>query len=94
MRRAILAICILALAGCFESEESCYQRLHAEFTDSFEWAMEEADKIRRNDAEESLRYLDYAKIASNSSARILTIWLNDNMDACDYFKDGPYLRRK
>lgn len=91
MRHIVLGSFLFLLTGCLESEKSCYERLSTEFSESAEWAMEEA---RKKTGEEALSYLEYAQVASKSALRITSIWIDDDMDACDYYSDGPYVRKK
>jgi hypothetical protein len=86
---ALLALTGVILAGCFESEESCYERLMDDFDRSRTFAN---TTCRNYGTRESCS--DYELAALNSQSRIYLIYMDDDQNACDYISDGPYLARK
>ena len=86
---ALLALAGMVLAGCFESEKSCYDRLKADFDAGVEFA--------KGSCLESASRLDcaeYGLAAAESGASIMLIWMDDDQNACDYISDGERLARK
>ena len=89
--RFTLILSTLCLTGCLESQKDCHDRLAADFEGYAYWAISEANKKTGKEKE---RYLADGVIATQSAVRILQIWLDNDMDACDYFSDGPKIRKK
>ena len=86
---ALLALAGTVLAGCFESEKSCYDRLKADFDAGVEFANSSClESASRRDCAE------YGLAAAESGAAIMLIWIDDDQNACDYISDGERLARK
>lgn len=78
----LVALAALTLvAGCQEDEKSCYDRINADLTSSFQFGLQSGD-------------LDYAKAATDSGYAALAIYSDDDRSICDYVTAGPYLQRK
>ncbi|MCF3595471.1 hypothetical protein LZG00_15875 [Rhodobacteraceae bacterium LMO-12] len=79
MRFALL-VAALALTGC-KSEQECADEMEADIMGFYEVAMKAGD-------------YKMAKLALETYLRPTTIRLNKHMDACDYYADPPYIRKK
>lgn len=69
------------LWGLFESEEACKQSLLSE--------LEATAEIARAAGE-----LEAAAAATKAALKVTVISMNETDSACDYYVDGPHLRRK
>jgi hypothetical protein len=91
MKQVLLMMTCLMLSGClFESEKACYEKLKADFQRDVDYG-NSADCAKHSD---KLGCLEYAMVAVNSGTNILLIHLDDDQNACNYYSDGPRLRRK
>lgn len=96
----IMLVSLSLLSACVgEGEESCYERLSKDFGDHA-GLVDEAIKIntighRGSDTSKSNASLSAEKLAALGSAvEILTIYSDNDRDACDYVSAGAYLQRK
>jgi len=94
VKRLIYLGFLFALGGCLESEESCYERLVADFESSQAFASEQLRGTPEYMKDDYQRYREYGATASASKMRISQIYWDDDQSACDYISDGPHLRRK
>jgi hypothetical protein len=69
----------LALTGCFESEESCYDRLKAEINRSLDSLKEQTMFSQDSPSVKDARY-----VLEDISWTISQIYQNDDLNACDY----------
>ena len=92
-KAGLLSVAIATLSGCIESEKSCYDKLRADFTASQAFASEQLRGTPEYMRDERQGYLDYASTASVARARLTSIYLDDDQNACDYISDGPRLKR-
>lgn len=81
VRFAAVAALVGSLSGCMESEQSCAERLADDFRRFAEFAKSEGE-------------IDAFRVATNSALDITTKWVDDDQNACDYYSDGPHLRKK
>jgi hypothetical protein len=86
----IVISALLALSGCFESEESCHKRLSNDFKSLADFSSS-AQCFEAVGFEECM---SVAEQALASSLKITLIWTDDDQDACDFVSDGSLLVRK
>lgn len=89
--RPLLTVPILLITtSCIDSEESCYDNLKSDFEASINFGKSQSCKDNAT-AEQCLRY---SVTASNSVLRLTSIYIDEDQSACDYFSDGPIIKRK
>jgi hypothetical protein len=94
MTRWMGLVCVsFALSGCLETEKSCSERLQEDFEGELNWAQSQL-KGGELTSEMSIYYLNNTIAAIGSGSRIRMIYSDDDQDACDFYSDGPRLRRK
>lgn len=87
---SIIAIVVLGFVLFYESENSCYERLVADF----EGVQDRMDSLERSGSVTQLDIAEYKLEAIRSVARVGMILRDNDQNACDYISDGPTLRRK
>lgn len=79
----------LSLSACIQSEKSCYDKLKSDFDSSFAFAKDKSCLSLGAEACAS-----YALAAATSNLQINSIFHDDDQSACDFYSDGPHLRKK
>jgi len=88
---AIGAIAAIMVYFSFR-EQFCYERLTKDFKSAREWA--ESPKTYGDNTLTWQDYRNYAKTALESELDIFVIYRDNDQNACNFYSDGPQLRRK
>lgn len=87
MRKVVFGLCFFALAGCLESEKSCYERLDEELESDIDF-IQTAKSISYSDR------LDIEIHLRGEQIRLLSLYNSENADVCDFYIDRFNLVRK
>lgn len=91
--KAPMLVCLLALSGCYETEQSCYDRLVDELNIKFRTAqrlLEDPDITVSKRADWVLRQ----GIILEQRTRLIQLHASESVSVCEFYLDGIKLIHK